>query len=197
MRIRPLSLIFSASVALAAPLLAGSASAQGGYGPESRGAPGDAGGPGNAGRHGMRRGMRGGERMASLDPVVLEGPPVPAEFARIVELPENQVGRYAQLYERFMASTRPQRDSLTALRRDLRSAFEQGDREAARQQAGQLRPLTEELKQRQATFDETLQPLLEKDQWKRYQHWRDDERKRAQKERQQRHLGPPGDEPPA
>ena len=197
MRIRPLSLIFSASVALAAPPLAGSASAQGGYGPESRGAPGDAGGPGNAGRHGMRRGMRGGERMASLDPVVLEGPPVPAEFARIVELPENQVGRYAQLYERFMASTRPQRDSLTALRRDLRSAFEQGDREAARQQAGQLRPLTEELKQRQATFDETLQPLLEKDQWKRYQHWRDDERKRAQKERQQRHLGPPGDEPPA
>jgi hypothetical protein len=120
--------------------------------------------------------------MASLDPVVLEGPPVPAEFARIVELPENQVGRYAQLYERFMASTRPQRDSLTALRRDMRSAFEQGDRETARQQAGQLRPLTEELHRQQATFDGTLQPLLEKDQWKRYQHWRDDERKRAQKE---------------
>jgi hypothetical protein len=197
MRLRPLSLILSASVALAAPPLAGSASAQDGYGPESHGAPGDAGGPGDAGRHGMRRGMRGGERMALLDPVVLEGPPAPADFARIVELPENQVGRYAQLHERFMASTRPQRDSLTALRRDLRSAFEQGDREATRQQAGRLRPLTEELQRRQATFDDTLQPLLEKDQWKRYQHWRDDERKRAQKERQERRLGPPGDEPPA
>jgi hypothetical protein len=197
MRLRPLSLMVAASLALTAPPLAGSAAAQDGYGPESRGGPGDAGGPGGAGGHGMRRGMRGHELRASLDPVVLEGPPAPAEFARIVELPEDQVGRYAQLYERFMASTRPQRDSLTALRRDLRSAFEQGDREAARQQAGQLRPLTEDLQRRQATFDDTLQPLLEKDQWKRYQHWRDDERKRAQKDRQERRLGPPGDEPPA
>ena len=87
--------------------------------------------------------------------------------------------------------------SQSALRRDLRSAFEQGDREAARQQAGQLRPLTEELQRRQATFDDTLQPVLEKDQWKRYQHWREDERKRAQKERQERRQGPSGDEPPA
>jgi hypothetical protein len=197
MRSRPLSLILAASVALAAPPLVGSAAAQGGYGPESRGGPGGASDPSGAGRHGMRRGMRGPERMATLDPVVLEGPPVPAEFARIVELPENQVGRYAQLYERFMASTRPQRDSLTVLRRDLRSAFEQGDREAGRQQSGELRPLTEELQRRQATFDETLQPLLEKDQWKRYQHWRDDERKQAQKDRQERRLGPPADEPPA
>jgi hypothetical protein len=197
MRLRPLSLILAASVALAAPPLAGSAAAQDGYGPESRGGPGGGGGPGGAGEPGMRRGMHGPGRMASLDPVVLDGPPVPAEFARIVELPENQVGRYAQLYDRFMASTRPQRDSLTALRRELRSAFEQGDRDAGRQQLGQLRPLTEELQRRQATFDDTLQPLLEKDQWKRYQHWRDDERKRAQKERQERRLGPPGDEPPA
>ena len=197
MRSRPLSLILAASVALAAPPLVGSAAAQDGYGPESRGGPGGADSPGGGGGHGMRHGMRGPGRTASLDPVVLEGPPVPAEFARIVELPENQVGRYAQLYERFMASTRPQRDSLTALRRDLGSAFEQGDREAARQQAGQLRPLTEELQRRQATFDDTLRPLLEKDQWKRYQHWRDDERKRAQKDRQERRLGPPGDEPPA
>jgi hypothetical protein len=196
MRSRPLSLILAASVALAAPPLAGSAAAQDGYGPESHGGPGGAGGPGGTRERGMRRGMRGPERMASVDPVVLEGPPVPAEFARIVELPENQVDRYAQLYERFMASTRPQRDSLTALRRDLRAAFEQGDREAGRQQFGQLRPLTEDLQRRQATFDETLQPLLAKDQWKRYQHWREDERKRAQKERKER-LRPPGDEPPA
>jgi len=197
MPLRPLSLILAASVALAAPPLAASAAAQDGYGPESRGGPGGAGEPGEAGGPGMRRGMRGPGRMTSLDPVVLEGPPVPAEFARIVELPENHVDRYAQLYERFMASTRPQRDSLIALRRDLRSAFEQGDREAGRQQLGQLRPLTEELQRRQATFDETLQPVLEKDQWKRYQHWRDDERKRARKDRQERRLGPPGDVPPA
>ncbi len=191
MRSRPLSLILAASVTLAAPPLAGSAAAQGGYGPEAHG------GPGGPGEPGMRHGMRGPGRMASVDPVVLEGPPAPAEFARIVELPGDQVDRYAQLYERFMASTRPQRDSLTALRRDLRAAFEQGDREAGRRQLGQLRPLTEDLQRRQATFDETLQPLLAKDQWKRYQHWREDERKRAQKERKEMRQGPPGDEPPA
>ncbi len=197
MRLRPLTLILAASVALAAPSLAGSAAAQDGYGPESRGGPGGANGPGGGGEPGMRHRMRGPGRMASLDPVVLNGPPVPAEFARIVELPEDHVDRYAQLYERFMASTRPQRDSLTALRRDLRSAFEQGDREAGRQQLGQLRSLTDDLQRHQATFDETLHPLLAKDQWKRYQHWRDDERKRAQKERQERRQGLRGDEPPA
>ena len=135
----------------------------------------------------MRHGMRGGPgRMAALDPVVIEGPPAPAEFARIVELPADSVDRYAQLYDRFMSSTRPQRDSLAAMRRDLREAFEQGDREAARRHRGEFRPLTEELTRQQASFDDSLKPLLAKDQWKRYQQWRDDRRKQADKARKER-----------
>src|SRR6476469_5054895 len=96
--------------------LAGSAAAQepGGYG--------GTGGPGMHGGH--RGGMRGagGGGMTRLDPVVLQGPPAPAEFASIVQLPESQVGRYSQLYDRFMATPRPQRDSLDTLRSQMRDA---------------------------------------------------------------------------
>jgi hypothetical protein len=177
-------LILATSVSLAAPPSAASAAAQVPDGPEAHSGSGDEGGPG------MRGGMRGVGRMSPPDPVVLNGPPAPAEFARIVELPPDRVDGYARLYERFMSSTRPPRDSLAAMRRDLRDAFEQGDREAAQRHRGGFRPLAEELERRQAAFDEALQPMLAKDQWKRYQHWRDEQRKQAEKERQQWHRRP-------
>jgi len=41
-----------------------------------------------------------------------------------------------------------------------------------------LRGLGDELTQRQKTFDDTLKTFLGKDQWKRYDKWRSDERKR-------------------
>jgi hypothetical protein len=171
---RRLLLTLATSAALAAPPLAGSALAQAGNGPEAHATR-------DPGTSGPRHGMRGGGRMA-LDPVVLNGPPAPDEFARIVELPKDKVSRYAQLYERFMTSTRPQRDSLATMRRDVRAALDQGDREAGQQHRGAFRPLAEELQRRQAGFDKTLESLLAKDQWKRYQHWRDEQRKQAEAE---------------
>jgi hypothetical protein len=80
-----------------------------------------------------------------------------------------------------MESTRPQRDSLTAMWRDRRKAFNEGDRETALRHRGQLRPLAEDLARRQVTFDDTLKPTLTKDQWKRYEQWRDEQRKQAAK----------------
>jgi hypothetical protein len=177
-------LILATSVSLAAPPFAASAAAQVPDGPEAHSGSGDEGGPG------MRGGMRGAGRMWPPDPVVLNGPPAPAEFARIVELPPDRVDGYARLYERFMSSSRPQRDSLAAMRRDLRDAFEQGDREAAQRHRGEFRPLADELDRRQATFDEALQSMLAKDQWKRYQRWSDEQRKQAEKERRQWHRRP-------
>jgi hypothetical protein len=53
------------------------------------------------------------------DPVVLKGPPAPDDFARLAELPADKAERYKGLYDRFMADTRPQRDSLASLRRDM------------------------------------------------------------------------------
>jgi hypothetical protein len=122
-----------------------------------------------------------GRRMAPPDPVVLDGPPAPAEFARTVKLPADKLTRYTELYDRFMESTRPQRDSLTAMRRDRRKAFSEGDRDTARRHRGQLRPLAEDLARQQVTFDDTLKPTLTKDQWKRYEQWRDEQRKQAAK----------------
>jgi hypothetical protein len=91
------------------------------------------------------------------------------------------VTRNTQLYDRFMETTRPQRDSLAAMRRDRREAYSQGDRETARRHRGQLRPLAEDLARQQVTFDDTLKPILTKDQWKRYEQWREDQRKQAAK----------------
>jgi len=62
-----------------------------------------------------------------------------------------------------------------------RKAFSEGDRETARRHRGQLRPLAEDLARRQVTFDDTLKPTLTKDQWKRYEQWRDEQRKQAAK----------------
>src|SRR6266545_2541524 len=59
-----------------------------------------------------------------------------------------------------------------------------------------VRALGEELTQRQKTFDDTLKSFLAKDQWKRYDKWRSDERKRAEQERRERWgQGPGGPEP--
>jgi hypothetical protein len=181
MRYLPASAIFVAMLALAA----GTAAAQDYDRPHGRG---------GHGRQGGGPGMRG---MDAPDPVVLHGPPAPPEFARIVELPADQVGRYADMYDRLMTTTRPQRDSLEALRGGMREAFESRDRSSAERQRALFQPLVQDLERRQDAFDGTLRDLLDKSQWKRYEKWRDDERKQAKDERGNRRGGDPEDGPPA
>jgi hypothetical protein len=187
---RPLTstFVFLAAIALVGPVLAQST-----YGPDQPGSPG---GGMHGGRRGGPGGMMGGQRMQALDPVVADGPPAPAEFAGIASPPDDQQRRYTELYQNFMASTKPQRDSLNITRRDMRAAFEDGDREGARRQFDAVRALGDELTQRQKTFDDTLKSFLGKDQWKRYDKWRSDERKRAEQERRERWGQSPGDSDP-
>jgi hypothetical protein len=179
MRRLPLSAVLVAMLTLA-----GTAAAQEYDRPHGRG------GGGGRGGHGMGR-------MAAPDLVVLHGPPAPPEFARIVELPADRVDRYAEMYDRLMTTTRPLRDSLETLRQGMREAFESRDRASAERQRAVAQPLVEELGRRQAAFDATLRDLLDKGQWKRYEHWRDDERKRANDERQDRRRRDPADGPPS
>ena len=162
----------------------------------------DAGGYGDAGGQGMRTGhrgggMRGGGGMMRLDPVVLVGPPAPAEFAQIVNLPTDQVNRYGQLYDRFMTETRPQRDSLDTLRSQMRNAFADRDRDAMQRQRSLAEPLTKDLQQRQTAFDDALKGVLDKDQWQKYEKWRDAQREQADKDRQKRWQGRRDASPPA
>jgi hypothetical protein len=131
--------------------------------------------------------MRGPGWGSPPDPVVLNGPPAPGEFARLVELPADKTDRYKGLYDRFMAETKPQRDSLASLRRDMSGS-------EVRQRRAVFMPLTQDLARRQAAFDDALKDMLDKNQWKRYQKWRDDERKAAEQERKERwrsHRGAP------
>lgn len=139
---------------------------------------------------GMRQGPPGGMHarrgMTAPDPVVLNGPPAPADFARIVELPQDRLESYTRMYDRFMTATRPQRDSLQTLRNGMRDAFASRDRDAMQRQRSVMEPIAKDLAQQQATFDETLRSQLEKPQWKRYEQWRDDQRKQAEQERRER-----------
>jgi hypothetical protein len=171
MRHPPFHLALAALV-LATPAVAQDSGGQGAYG----------GGP----SHGPSGAMRGREGMPAPDPVVLQGPPAPAELARIVDLPQDRLDRYTRLYDRFMTATKPQRDSLAALRRGMRDAFADRDREAIRRQRAVMEPIARDLREQQATFDDSLHGLLAEPQWKRYQQWREDERKRADQERRDR-----------
>jgi hypothetical protein len=147
--------------------------------PDGGGGPG---GGGFGGRH--RHGMMGdgpGGGMKQLDPVVAEGPPAPAEFAKITTVADTQ--RYARLYEHFMTSTRPQRDSLANARSAMRSAFEDHDRDAARNQMDLLKSLGDDLSKQQETFDGAVKDMVKKDEWKKYQDWRAERRKEAEAQR--------------
>lgn len=159
----------------------------------------DSGAPQGGGYSGRMHGRGHG---TPPDPVVLKGPPAPDEFASLVQLPADKVDGYKVLYERFMADTKPQRDSLAMLRRDMTSGSDSEDREAFQRRREVFMPINEELTRRQSAFDDALKDMLDKDQWKRYEKWRDDERKAAEQQREERwrHHGngaPPEGQPPA
>jgi hypothetical protein len=139
-------------------------------------------GQGQYGGHGGRmHGMgRGG---SPPDPVVLQGPPAPADFQKLVRLPDAKLAGYQTLYDHLMTETKPQRDSLAALRSGMGDSE---DRSSFQERRQIFQPLSQELTRRQAAFDDALKDMLDKGQWKRYQKWRDDQRKAADRERQNR-----------
>jgi len=168
--------------------------------PDGDGGPGGGGPGGMRHGHGMTGGGPGGGMMKPLDPVVAEGPPPPAEFARITSVADTQ--RYATLYRHFTDNTKPQRDSLTAARAAMRGAFEDHDREAGRRQMSLLKSLGEDLAKQQETFDRAVKETIKKDEWKKYQDWRAERRDEAEYHRQEmmgRHHegGAPPEVPPA
>jgi hypothetical protein len=152
------------------------------------------GGQSSGGQPGRMHGFgRGG---APPDPVVLEGPLAPAALDSLARLSPDKADEYKGLYDRFRAETKPQRDSLAALRSG--AGGDTGDRDAMRRRRDVFVPLNDELTRRQAAFDDALHDLLDKGQWNSYQKWRDQRRKDAEKEGKERwrHHGG-GDRQPA
>lgn len=116
----------------------------------------------------------------------LEGPPAPDFFQSYVDLTPEQLPRYTQLYDSYMAATSAQRDTVTAVRAALQQAFQARDRGAIRANAPELRRLGEALAGRLREFDKQVKKLLTKDQWKTYHDWQDQQRQAAEEEQRAR-----------
>jgi hypothetical protein len=147
--------------------------------------------PSGGGGRGMR--YHGGGRGQSFDPVVFEGPPVPDSMAALVSLDGDGLGRYTTMYQNLMESTKSQRDSLATLRQSWRAARDNGGGAADLGGGmGGMREIRQYLADRQQQFDQALEETLTKDQFKRYQAWRDQRRKEAQSEMRNRGGAPGG-----
>jgi hypothetical protein len=145
--------------------------------------------PSMGGGRGMRHG--GGGRSEAFDPVIFTGPPTPDSMAQLVGLEADRLDRYSTMYQNFMSSTQPERDSLAAMRQARRSDAGQyggagGERSFDMSTAREIR---QDLENRQKQFDDALQDVLSKDQLKQYRDWRDQRRKDAQAAMQQRRNG--------
>ena len=155
MRSHPLSLMVSCGArALAAPPLARAAAAQGRLRARVARRRRWRGRPGWHGRaRDASRACTGGNAWRRWIPWSWKDPPARPEFAPIVKLPRIRWQLRGDSHGRLMASTRAQRDSLTALRRDpgLRPSSRATGRPRD-SRPGRLAPLTEELQRRQATL---------------------------------------------
>jgi hypothetical protein len=134
-------------------------SGPGGYGP----------GRGMEGMHGGgRMGPPGGGNRGELLEAI-EGPLAPAVLQDSAGVRGKELEEYAQRYASLMAATRPARDSLRTTMQTIRTAFDRGDRAAARDQRQDVERESKVLIDRDKEFEKSLKDLLSKDEQKRYQ----------------------------
>ena len=126
-----------------------------------------------------------------VDLLALQGPPEPAAFARAVGLDADQTAKYANLRNAYLAATRAERDSLTAMRNRMRAAREvrQGAPAApagaaSRGRGGMqaMRPVADTLEARFADFEADLAFLLTAAQQRKYEAWKEAEAARVRSE---------------
>jgi hypothetical protein len=184
MRLRCIALL--AAMLAAASVLA--AQGPGGYGPGGGYGPAGGGGGGRRGGGMGGRGMGGGQSFDLPSPEDIDGPPTPGTFKQLFALSDAQAGQYGHGWDSLMAETTPQRDSARVARQTMRSAFQDHDREAARQQAKVLERLGKDLHKRDEAFDKSL-AFLTKDQQKQYDDWKKEQKKAREDERRQRFGG--------
>jgi hypothetical protein len=117
-------------------------------------------------------------RMAGLEAV--EGPGSPAILRDTVQLTGDKLQQYTTRYDAYIRSTKVARDSLRANLQAMRSAFQSGDRSAARDRRDLVQRQSEDLSKKDQQFEKDLKGLLNKDQQKRYDKWKDDRLKNQQ-----------------
>jgi hypothetical protein len=161
--IRLLGLPVILSAMLAAPLMAQSGA---GVSPDSRPQSGWAEHRGSP-RH----------RMEALEAAV--GPASPAILRDTVQLSGAKLDQYTKQYNAYIASTRVMRDSLRNNLQTMRSAFQSGDRSRAGEQRDVAMRQAQDLQKRDQEFEKSVKPLLDQNQQKRYDTWKNDRQKNA------------------
>ena len=116
-------------------------------------------------------------RAPKLPGLELEGPMDSATARLLLDLTDEQAGRYAQAYDSFMVATRPQRDSARVATGKMNDRLDSGDRAAATFYAERLQELGRRLKEQQDRFERMMRPLLSDEQVRRYREWKDTEQR--------------------
>jgi hypothetical protein len=117
-------------------------------------------------------------RMAGME--AAEGPASPAILRDTVQLSGDKLQQYTKRYDAYMTSTKVARDSLRANLQAIHSAFQSGDRSAARDRRDLVMRQADDLSKRDQQFEKDIKSLLNKDQQKRYDKWKDDRQKNDQ-----------------
>lgn len=153
-------------------------------------APGAAGGPPSGGP--PRGGPPGGRMGSSFDPLALEGPMAPSQFATVTEATQEQEAHYAVMYDNYLAATKSERENVSAVRARMRDAMESGGgRSDMSRDMQSLEGSAKLLQKALKTFDEGVKDLLPKEQFKKYQEARKDQRKQLEERMPRRGGGPP------
>jgi hypothetical protein len=116
--------------------------------------------------------------MAGMEAV--EGPASPTILRDTIQLSGDKLQQYTKRYDAYMASTKVARDSLRSNLQAMRTAFQSGDRSAAHDRRDLVRRQAEDLSKKDQQFEKDLKGLLNKDQRKRYDKWKDDRQKNQQ-----------------
>lgn len=117
-------------------------------------------------------------RMAGME--AAEGPASPAILRDTVQLSGDKLQQYTKRYDAYTTSTKVARDSLRANLQAIHSAFQSGDRSAARDRRDLVMRQADDLSKRDQQFERDVKSLLNKDQQKRYDKWKDDRQKNEQ-----------------
>jgi hypothetical protein len=117
-------------------------------------------------------------RMAGME--AAEGPASPAILRDTVQLSGDKLPQYTKRYDAYMASTKVARDSLRSNLQAIHSAFQSGDRSAARDRRDLVMRQADDLSKRDQQFERDVKSLLNQDQQKRYDKWKDDRQKNEQ-----------------
>jgi hypothetical protein len=119
----------------------------------------------------------------------LEGPPDSTTLRQLIGVNDEQAKRYQQVYDSFMAATRPQRDSAQKAARAVREALARQELDAMEFHSERLKGLDKYLRDRQKKFEDGLSAVFTPQQMKDYKRWKKAQEDAAKAKREEMNKG--------